>query len=185
MTKVVKGSGPGASIVLHQTGGEVAGASAVMRGAQFTDGEEAIVFLGTQDAADGSYDVTGGSRGKFVVRHDSGRAVLDVRLGTDASAYSRAEKAPGTGLARIPLELFERLAAGPGAEAIADPHTREGLPTSDGASRAKQIANRQSSPPAAPLRSNAHVAVPIVLMTIFIALGWLLRRRRRCESRPP
>jgi hypothetical protein len=92
-----------------------------MRGAEFGEGEQAIVFLGTRDPRDGSYAVAGGRKGKFIVqRDDSGRPVLDVRLGADTSAYGRAEKAPGTGLARVPAELFEELAAGARIESVAD-----------------------------------------------------------------
>jgi len=92
----------------------------VVRGAEFSEGEQAIVFLGNQNPEDRSYEVSGGRRGKFVVQRDgSGRPVLDVRLGADASAYGRAEKAPGTGLARVPVELFEQLAAGTKIESVA------------------------------------------------------------------
>jgi hypothetical protein len=121
VTRVLKGAAPAARGLLRQPGGDVGGASAVMRGAEFSPGEEAIVFLGTRDPRDGSYDISGGRRGKFVVqRDDSGRPVLDVRLGADAAGYGRAEKAPGTGLARVPVELFEQLAAGARIVSLAD-----------------------------------------------------------------
>src|SRR6516165_7534394 len=84
VTRVLKGASPAARILLRQPGGDVGGASAAMRGAEFNEGEQAIVFLGTQDPGDGSYDVAGGRRGKFVIHRDaSGRPVLDVRLGAD------------------------------------------------------------------------------------------------------
>lgn len=178
LIRVLKGAPPAARIVLRQPGGEVAGASTVMRGAEFTEGEQAIVFLGAQDQADGSYEVSGGRRGKFVVQHDdSGRPVLDVRLGADASAYGRAEKAPGTGLARVPVELFAQLAAGAGVEAMAD---FEHAPAHRSASRAS-APNELKEPLAAleprPGRSHLLVLLAVSILAALGAAAWFMRRR--------
>jgi hypothetical protein len=179
VTRVLKGAVPAARILLRQPGGDVGGASAVMRGAGFSEGEQAIVFLGTRDQVDGSYDVSGGRRGKFVVlRDDSGRPVLDLRLGADASAYGRAEKAPGTGLARVPVELFEQLAAGARIASLADfervqarthnsSHTRE---------------PNELQQPAAPFsrhggRGNLRRLLGLAALAALVAVAWLMRRR--------
>jgi len=181
LIRVLKGAPPAATrILLRQPGGEVAGASSVVDGAEFGEGEQAIVFLGTQDRADGSYDVLGGRRGKFVVQRDeSGRPVLDVRLGADASAYGRAEKAPGTGLARVPVELFERLAAGTAVETAAGfEHAQARARNS---SRASEL-NQLPQPPGnlhGPGRAHLHLLLAIAVLAALGAAGWLMRRRTR------
>jgi hypothetical protein len=178
VTRVLKGAPPAARILLRQPGGDVGGASAAMRGAEFSEGEQAIVFLGTKDPGDGSYDVSGGRRGKFVVqRDDSGRPVLDVRLGADASAYGRAEKAPGTGLARLPVEFFEQLAAGAPIESVADFAREQGrVPDLSRTSEPNE-----QKPPAAPLnplarRVNLHVLLAVAMFAALLAIAWLMRR---------
>ena len=181
VTRVLKGAQPLAPILLRQTGGDVAGASTVMRGAEFSEGEQAIVFLGARDAGDGSYDVSGGRRGKFLVqRDDSGRPVLDVRLGADASAYGRAEKAPGTGLARVPLELFAQLAAGGRIKSVAD------FERTQVAARDSRRNREPIKPPAATLgpragRSSLRVIVAAVagLAGLIIVIRLMRRRMRR------
>jgi len=179
--RVLKGAAPAARILLRQPGGDVGGASAAVRGAEFGEGEQAIVFLGTQDPGDGSYDVSGGRRGKFVVqRDDSGRPVLDVRWGADASAYGRAEKAPGTGLARVPLGLFEQLAAGARIQSVADFAREQG--------RAPDLSRtsepNEHKPPAAPQKPLArhvdfYVLLAGALFAALITVAWLMRRRDR------
>jgi hypothetical protein len=121
ITRVLKGKLEASRIILRQPGGDVGGTNAVAAGAEFSEGEQAIVFVGRQDPGDSSYDVRSGPRGKFVVLYDeSGRAVLEVRLGADASAYTSREKAPGVLLARVPVELFEQLAMGGEFESVAE-----------------------------------------------------------------
>jgi hypothetical protein len=181
VTRVLKGAPPAARILLRQPGGDVGGASAAMRGAEFNEGERAIVFLGTQDPGDGSYDVSGGRRGKFVVQRDaSGRPVLDVRLGADASAYGRAEKAPGTGLARVPVEFFEQLAAGATIESVADfarePGRAPGLSRTSEPNEQKAAA-APLSPPAR--RVTLHVLLAIAVFVALATVAWLMRRRVR------
>jgi hypothetical protein len=181
VTRVLKGTQPAARIVLRQPGGDVAGASAMMRGAEFSEGEQAIVFLGARDPGDGSYDVSGGRRGKFLVQRDeSGRPVLEVRLGADASAYGRAEKAPGTGLARVPVELFAQLAAGARIENVADFDRRQ-VPARNSSRSAEPNERR---PPAATLslhagRSNLRIILAAAAPAALILLTWLMRRRIR------
>ena len=133
VSRVLKGTLAARQIIFRQPGGEVGGASAVPTGAEFREGEQAIVLVGEQDPSDGSYDVRSGRKGKFTILHDeAGRAVLDVRLGADASAYSSREKAPGILLTRVPLELFEQLASGATFDSVAEferAPTREVAPT--------------------------------------------------------
>src|SRR5215472_3191671 len=181
VTRVLKGAQPLAPILLRQTGGDVAGASTVMRGAEFSEGEQAIVFLGARDAGDGSYDVSGGRRGKFLVqRDDSGRPVLDVRLGADASAYGRAEKAPGTGLARVPVELFEQLAAGARIESVADfERTHAGARNSSSSGE-----RNEPQQPASPMTprggaSNLRILAALAVLAALFAVARLMRRRDR------
>jgi len=152
-----------------------------MRGAEFSEGERAIVFLGALDPKDGSYDVSGGRKGKFVVQHDDlGRSVLDVRLGADASAYGRAEKAPGTGLARVPVELFEQLAAGARIESVADfARTQARTHNSSRSSEPNEVKQ-----PAAPMSPRAGASkLPILLacalLAALLAVAWLMRGRVR------
>jgi hypothetical protein len=181
VTRVLRGAQPAARIVLRQPGGDVAGASAVVRGAEFSEGEQAIVFLGVRDPGDGSYDVSGGRRGKFLVQRDeSGRPVPEVRLGADASAYGRAEKAPGTGLARVPVELFAQLAAGARIESVADfERTQAGARNSN-----PRPAPNERRPPAATVklragRSNIRVILAAAALAALIIVTWLMRRRMR------
>jgi len=181
VVRVLKGAEPSAQILLQQRGGEVAGASAPLRGAEFSDGEEAIVFLGAQDPADGSYDVFTGRSGKFQVQRDeAGRAVLDVRLGADASAFGRAEKAPGTGLARVPAELFEHLASGaapegPVAAGATQPQQRGG-----GAPVREQNTGREPSAKAAGLlKSRVLIFAALAIAVLALVLTRLRRRRTR------
>jgi hypothetical protein len=133
VVRVLKGTLTAGQIIFRQPGGEVGGASAVPTGAEFSEGEQAIVLVGEQDPSDGSYDIRSGRKGAFTILHDeAGRAVLEVRLGADASAYSSREKAPGILLARVPLALFEQLASGATFESVAEfehAHTREAPPT--------------------------------------------------------
>jgi hypothetical protein len=181
VTRVLKGAEPAARILLRQPGGDVGGATAVPRGAEFSEGEQAIVFLGTHDPGDQSYEVSGGRRGKFVVQRDkSGRPVLDVRLGADASAYERAEKAPGTGLARVPVELIEQLAAGSTIESLADFERAQGRARNS--SRASEL--NELKQPAARLnpragRSNLRVLLAVALLVALVTCAWLTRRRAR------
>jgi hypothetical protein len=153
----------------------------VMRGAEFSAGEQAIVFLGTRDPRDGSYDVAGGRKGKFVVqRDDSGRPVLDVRMGADASAYGRAEKAPGTGLARVPVELFEQLAAGARIESVAD-FERTQAHARNSSRSSEPNALKQ---PAAPMNpragaSNLRIPLSVALLAALLIVAWLMHHRVR------
>ena len=112
--RVLKGDLLASPILLRQPGGEIGGVQATQAAAaEFADGEHVILLLGEQDARDRSYDIAGRRQGKYHVTLDStGLAGVDVRLGVDAEAYSNREKAPGTLLARIPLELIVRLARG-------------------------------------------------------------------------
>jgi hypothetical protein len=180
VTRVLKGAVPAARILLRQTGGDVGGASAVMRGAEFSAGEQAILFLGARDQGDGSYDVSGGRRGKFVVQRDeSGRSVLEVRLGADASAYGRAEKAPGTGLARVPVELFEQLAAGAVIDSMADfertqARERNSSHTSQ-ADELKPAAGASEMGHAG--RTSVRVAVAVAVLAALATVAWLGCRR--------
>lgn len=181
VTRVLKGAPLAARILLRQAGGEVAGASAVLRGAEFSEGEEAIVFLGARDAGDGSYDVSGGRRGKFVVQRDElGRPVLEVRLGADASANGRGEKAPGTGLARVPVELFEQLAAGTTTESAAD------LEQAPAHARSSSAASEldELKQPSAPLKpragpSDIRMLLAVALLASLVTGACLTRRRGR------
>ena len=178
VTRLLKGAGPTGRILLRQPGGEVAGASELVRGAEFSEGEQAIVFLGVRDTADSSYDVLGGRGGKFAVqRDDSGHGVLDVRLGADASAYGRAEKAPGTALARIPVELFEELAAGAKVESVTEfeRQTRGAQPGRSSAPTEHMPLPTSSEP--STRRSNFSVLLPITVLVVLVALVWLMRRR--------
>ena len=181
LIRVLKGAPPAARILLRQPGGEVAGATTVMRGAEFGEGEQAIVFLGAQDRADGSYDVLGGSRGKFIVQHDeSGRPVLDVRLGADASAYGRAEKAPGTGLARVPVELFEQLAAGATTENVADfAHAQLRARNSSRANEPNPLPRPPGDVETRSEHSQLHVLLAIAVLAALSAAAWLMLRRTR------
>jgi hypothetical protein len=181
VTRMLKGSGPAVRFLLRQPGGDVGGASAVIRGAEFTEGEQAIVFLGTRDPRDGSYDVSGGRKGKFTVQHDdTGRPVLDVRLGADASAYGRAEKAPGTGLARVPVELFEQLAAGDRIESVVDfERMRTGVRNASGSGESKALKE-----PAAPMSPragapNLRILLAVSALAALLAAAWVMRRRVR------
>jgi hypothetical protein len=178
----LKGTAPStARILLRQPGGDAGGASAVARGAEFSEGEEALVFLGTQNPDDRSYDVFAGRRGKFVLHRDeSGRAVLDVRLGADASAYGRAEKAPGTGLSRIPVELFEQLAAGAKFESVADFQQAQLQPPqlNRGPKRHEQVAPAASSPQHTG-RANLHAMLVLVVLAALFGAVWLMRRGAR------
>jgi hypothetical protein len=179
LTRVVKGAQPAARILLRQPGGEVAGASTVIHGAEFSEGEQAIVFLGAQDRVDGSYDVSGGRRGKFVVQRDeAGRPVLDVRLGADASAYGRAEKAPGTGLARVPVELFAQLAAGTTIESVADfEHAQARAPNSSRASGPNELKQPLASLETPPGRSHRLVLLAVAILAALGAAALFMRRR--------
>jgi hypothetical protein len=181
VTRVLKGAQPAAHILLHQRGGDVGGVTDVVRGAEFSEGEQAIVFLGAQDPKDGSYEVAGGRRGKFVVqRDDSGRLVLDVRLGADASAYGRAEKAPGTGLARVPVELFEQLAAGGRIGSVADfERTQSRARNSSGASELNELKQPVAprNPPA--VRSTLRGLLAVALLASLVTGAWLTHRRAR------
>jgi len=103
-----------------------------------------------------------------------------VRLGADASAYGRAEKAPGTGLARVPVELFEQLAAGAMIQSIADFAREQG--------RAPDLSRtnepNEQEPPAAPLnplarRVNLHVLLAVAVFAALVTVAWLMRRRVR------
>jgi hypothetical protein len=173
---VLKGTPPAATrILLRQPGGDVGGASAVARGAEFTEGEQALVLLGSQNPDDRSYDILAGRRGKFVVHHDeSGRAVLDVRLGADASAYGRAEKAPGTGLSRVPVELFEQLAAGARIESVAEFEHAQIHPAQLSRARDRQAHTQPPAPSAHTGRSNIRIFLVVVLAALFGAV-WLMR----------
>jgi hypothetical protein len=181
VTRVLKGAEPAARILLRQPGGDVGGASAVIRGAEFTEGEQAVVFLGTREPRDGSYDISGGRRGKFAVQHDdTGRPVLDVRLGADASAYGRAEKAPGTGLARVPVELFEQLAAGDRIESVADfERTQAGARSASRSGESNALKE-----PAAPMNPragapNLRILLAVTALAALLAAAWVMRRRVR------
>jgi hypothetical protein len=181
VTRVLKGSEPAIRILLRQPGGDVGGAGAVMRGAEFSEGEQAIVFLGTRDPKDGSYEVSGGRKGKFVLQHDdSGRPALEVRLGADASAYGRAEKAPGTGLARVPVELFEQLAAGDRIESVADFERTQAV------ARNATRGHESTAPkePAAPVNPragapNLRILLALTALAALLAAAWVRRRRVR------
>ena len=181
VSRVLKGTEPAAHILLRQPGGEVGGASVMTRGAEFSEGEEAIVFLGTRDPRDGSYDVSGGRKGKFIVqRDDSGRRVLDVRLGADASAYGRAEKAPGTGLARVPVELFEQLAAGARVESVADfARTQAREPNASRVSKTSELEQPAAGLTAPPARSYLRVLLGAAAHAALVTVAWLMRRRTR------
>jgi hypothetical protein len=115
------------------------------------------------------------------VLHDgSGRPVLDVRFGADASAYGRAEKAPGTGLTRVPVELFEQLAAGAKIESVAD---FERTPEQPGNSSHPGEPNEPKQP-AAPLtvrtaRSDLPVLLAVAVLAALATVVWLMRRRVR------
>jgi hypothetical protein len=180
VTRVLKGAPPAPRVLLRQPGGDVEGVSAVMRGTEFSAGEQAIVFLGAPDPGDGSYEVSGGRRGKFIVQHDdSGRAVLDVRFGADASAYGRAEKAPGTGLARVPVELFEQLAAGARIESVADFERTQAR-----AVNASRTGEPNGLKPPAHLdaragRSDLRVLLAVAVFAALVTVAWLIRRRPR------
>ena len=111
-------------------------------------------------------------------RDGSGRPVLDVRLGADASAYGRAEKAPGTGLARVPVELFEQLAAGTRIESVADFERIQGRTRNSSRTREPN----ELKQPAAPLNpragpSNLRVLLFVTLLAALTAVAWLARRR--------
>lgn len=181
VARVLKGQEPEPRILLRQAGGDVGGASAATGGAEFSEGERAIVFLGARDPGDGSYDIGGGRRGKFIVQRDgSGRPVLDVRFGADASAYGRAEKAPGTGLTRVPVELFEQLAAGAKIESVADFERTQDRP---GNSSRPREPNRPKQP-TAPLqvrmpRSDLPVLLAVAVLVTLVTVVWLMRRRVR------
>jgi len=181
VTRVLKGAAPAARLLLRQAGGDVGGASAVMRGAEFSAGEQAIVFLGTRDPRDGSYDISGGRKGKFVVqRDDSGRSVLDVRLGADAAAYGRAEKAPGTGLARVPVELFEQLAAGARIESVTDfERMQAGTRTATGTGEPAEPEQPAAAMNPRDGRSNLRVLLALAVLAAVLVVAWLMRRRVR------
>jgi hypothetical protein len=181
VTRVLKGAEPPARILLRQAGGEVGGASTVTHGAEFSEGEQAIVFLGSRDPRDGSYDVAGGSKGKFLVQHDdSGRPVLDVRFGADASAYGRAEKAPGTGLARVPVELFDQLAAGARIESVAEfERTQNRTRGSSGNSEPNELKDLAARLNPRPSRSNSRVVLAVAVLAALGVAAWLTRRRVR------
>jgi len=182
VARVLKGRLPADQIVLRQPGGEVGGASAVATGAEFSEGEQVIVLVGEQEPSDGSYDVRSGRKGKFTILHDeAGRAMLDVRLGADASAYGSREKAPGILLARVPLELFERLASGATFESVAEfehPRAHEAAPAAD--------APKYRAPASTPLavskpsrwRSNLLLAAAVLALLAAASLTHLLSRRR-------
>ena len=104
----------------------------------------------------------------------------DVRWGADASAYGRAEKAPGTGLARVPLELFKQLAAGGKIESVAD-FARE-------QDRAPDLSPtrepNEHKPPAAPQKPLArhvdfYVLLAVAMFAALTIVAWLMRRRDR------
>jgi hypothetical protein len=181
VTRVLKGAAPAARVLLRQPGGEVGGASAVMRGAEFSAGEPAIVFLGTRDPRDGSYDISGGRRGKFVVqRDDSGRPVLEVRLGADAAAYGRAEKAPGTGLARVPVELFEQLAEGARIESLADfERMQAATRTAIGSGKPGELKQPAAAVDARGGRASLRVLLALAVLVAVLAVAWSMRRRVR------
>ena len=149
-------------------------------GAPFSTGG-LIVFLGTRDPGDGSYDVSGGRKGEFFVqRDDSGRRVLDVRLGADASAYGRAEKAPGTGLARVPVELFEQLSAGARIESVADfQRTQAQEPNSSRVSKTSELEQPAAGLTAPPARSYLRVLLGAAALAALVTVAWLMRRRTR------
>jgi hypothetical protein len=178
VTRVLKGAAPAARVLLRQPGGEVGGASAVTRGAEFSPGEQAIVFLGTRDPKDGSYDIAGGRQGKFIVqRDDSGRPVLDVRLGADAAAYGRAEKAPGTGLARVPVELFAQLAAGARIESLADfERMPAGVRSATGSGEPGELKEPAAAVNARGGRSSLRVLLALAVLVAVLAVAAWVRR---------
>lgn len=139
-----------------------------------------IVFVGSRDPGDESYDVSSGSRGKFVVRHDaSGRAVLDVRLGADASAYTSREKAPGALLAQVPVQLFEQLAMGGQFESVAEFESVQRTPSR---SSSAPPSNNVSQPVAAGSRDGrlpmgGRVLLIATAVLALLGIAWLARRR--------
>jgi hypothetical protein len=180
VTRVLKGNLDASRIVLRQPGGEIGGTSAPTSDAEFTEGEEVIVFVGSRDPGDESYDVSSGSRGKFVVRHDaSGRAVLDVRLGADASAYTSREKAPGALLAQVPVQLFEQLAMGGQFESVAEFESVQRTPSR---SSSAPPSNNVSQPVAAGSRDGrlpmgGRVLLIATAVLALLGIAWLARRR--------
>jgi hypothetical protein len=127
------------------------------------------------------FDIRSGRKGKFTILHDeAGRAVLDVRLGADASAYSSREKAPGILLARVPLELFEQLAGGATFESVAEferAHTRVAAPTVS----APGYRARASTPipVSKPSRWRLNVLLAAAVLALLVAsLAHLLSRKR-------
>jgi hypothetical protein len=182
ITRVLKGKLEASRIILRQAGGDVGGTTAVAAGAEFSEGEESIVFVGSQDAGDGSYDVMSGARGKFVILHDeSGRAVLEVRLGADASAYTSRERAPGILLARVPVELFEQLAMGGQFDSVAEferiQSTQSGsspAPSLNNATQAALVGRRTSGIPI--LSWGLWIAAAVIAV---LGIAWLARQRLR------
>ena len=173
VTRALKGDLSLTQMLLRQPGGEIGGVRAVGSvGAEFEQGERAIVFVGNRGVGDGSFDIRGQLDGVYRITRDAaGGDGIDIRLGADAGSYSSKEKAPGTLLTRISLERFERLAGGVSSKDLAAIRGPSSSPVPQPVAPAIPV----ESPP----RSRAAAGwIAVFVCVTAVAIAARLRRRR-------
>jgi hypothetical protein len=114
VTEVLKGKISETKILLRQPGGSKDGMEMGVPGAaSFSPGEDVVVLLGKKNQDDGSYDVPGLATGKFnIVAGDNGEPTLVNSLGGGAIYDPNKDPRTLSYNARIPLEVFKRVAHG-------------------------------------------------------------------------
>ena len=102
------------------------------------------------------------------------------QLRADASAYGRAEKAPGTGLARVPVQLFEQLAAGGRIESVADFERTQAEARNTSRGR-ESNALKEPVAPTNPRAGapNLRILLAVTALAALLVAAWVMRRRVR------